>query len=76
MSQSVEPKDTILGSIDLYFGYRSNTCLEQTAERCPDSTFVGIAPLRNYRWMINDRGSAKPVPFKPSAGLVDEGAHV
>ena len=54
----------------LYFGYGSNLWLEQMARRCPDSTFVGIARLDNYAWLINDRGYANVLP------LPDSNSHV
>lgn len=44
--------------VALYFGYGSNLWLEQMAVRCPESTFVGIARLQNYNWIINERGYA------------------
>jgi hypothetical protein len=76
MSASAAPKDTTSNSTILYFGYGSNLWLQQMAERCPESTFVGIARLRNYRWMINARGSANPVPLDPSTDFEDERTHV
>lgn len=76
MSASAAPKDTIPNSTILYFGYGSNLWLKQMAERCPESTFVGIARLHNYRWMINARGSANPVPLDSSANFEDEQTHV
>lgn len=60
----------------LYFGYGSNLWLEQMAERCPESTFVGVARLRNYRWMITARGSANPVQLDSSSDPEDEEKHV
>jgi gamma-glutamylcyclotransferase len=76
MSTSIAPKDPISNSTILYFGYGSNLWLQQMAVRCPGSTFVGIARLRNYRWMINERGSANPVPLDASADFEDERTHV
>jgi gamma-glutamylcyclotransferase len=76
MSTSIAPKDTISNSTVLYFGYGSNLWLQQMAGRCPGSTFVGTARLRNHRWMINERGSANPVPLDPSTDFQDERTQV
>lgn len=46
----------------LYFGYGSNLWLNQMANRCPDSTFVAIAALQDWKWFINVRGYANIVP--------------
>ncbi|KAF2035142.1 hypothetical protein EK21DRAFT_96918 [Setomelanomma holmii] len=45
----------------IYFGYGSNLWLHQMVIRCPDSTYLGIARLNNYTWIINDRGYANVV---------------
>jgi gamma-glutamylcyclotransferase len=77
MGTSIAPKDTISNCTILYFfGYGSNLWLQQMPVRCPRSTFVGIARLRNYRWIINERGSANLVPLDPSPDSEDEGTHV
>ena len=47
-----------MASTKLYFGYGSNLWRAQMATRCPDSPFRGIARLRSYRWLINERGYA------------------
>ena len=47
-----------MASTKLYFGYGSNLWRAQMAARCPDSPFRGIARLRSYRWLINERGYA------------------
>jgi gamma-glutamylcyclotransferase len=46
----------------LYFAYGSNLCLEQMAARCPESRYIGLARLHNFRWQINQRGVANVVP--------------
>ncbi|EIN03906.1 hypothetical protein PUNSTDRAFT_47894 [Punctularia strigosozonata HHB-11173 SS5] len=46
----------------LYFAYGSNLWLEQMALRCPNSPYVGMAVLRDWRWIINERGYATIVP--------------
>jgi hypothetical protein len=46
----------------IYFGYGSNLWLHQMKTRCPTSTYQGIARLRSYKWIINDRGYANVVP--------------
>ena len=42
----------------LYFAYGSNLSLLQMAQRCPSSTYVGVAILRGWKWIINARGYA------------------
>jgi gamma-glutamylcyclotransferase len=76
MTTSIAPKDIISNSTILYFGYGSNLRLQQMTVRCPGSTFVGIDRLRNYRWMINERGSANLVPLDPSTDFQNGRAHV
>lgn len=46
----------------LYFGYGSNLWLAQMKRRCPESNFVGVALLRDWRWMVTIRGYANVVP--------------
>jgi gamma-glutamylcyclotransferase len=48
-------------SATIYFGYGSNLWLHQMTTRCPTSTYLGVARLRNYHWIINDRGYANVV---------------
>lgn len=45
----------------LYFGYGSNLWRAQMLRRCPQSTYLGIARLQHFRWIINDRGYANVV---------------
>jgi len=49
----------------VYFGYGSNLWHHQMATRCPTSTYIGIARLRPYAWLINDRGYANVVEQDP-----------
>ncbi|KAF2684365.1 hypothetical protein K458DRAFT_30851 [Lentithecium fluviatile CBS 122367] len=51
----------------IYFGYGSNLWLHQMRTRCPSSTYLGVARLPNYRWIINDRGYANVVEISPSS---------
>ncbi|KAK7724463.1 hypothetical protein SLS57_004218 [Botryosphaeria dothidea] len=51
----------------LYFGYGSNLWLAQMARRCPTSTYLGIARLRRWRWLINERGYANVVELPSSS---------
>ncbi|KAI9663009.1 MAG: hypothetical protein M1821_008056 [Bathelium mastoideum] len=44
-----------------YFGYGSNLWQHQMSLRCPRSTYLGIARLKDYRWIINARGYANVV---------------
>lgn len=54
----------------LYFGYGSNLWLHQMSVRCPSSTYVGIARLSSYRWIINDRGYANIVETSSVSDVV------
>lgn len=49
-----------------YFGFGSNLWLEQMHIRCPSSTYIGLARLNNYKWIINDRGYANVVELPSS----------
>ncbi|GAB7362975.1 hypothetical protein MBLNU230_g3270t1 [Neophaeotheca triangularis] len=49
-----------------YLGYGSNLWRSQMQSRCPTAGFVGIARLRGFRWMINQRGYANVVEIDPS----------
>ena len=58
-----------------YFAFGSNMCLAQMAERCPESTFIGKATLKGYRWQINQRHVANIIKVSnsgPSKVPVDE----
>ncbi|MCJ1361169.1 hypothetical protein MMC16_000267 [Acarospora aff. strigata] len=46
----------------LYLAYGSNLRLSQMEKRCPSSPYVGVALLRDWRWIINTRGYANIVP--------------
>ncbi|PFH51758.1 hypothetical protein AMATHDRAFT_141847 [Amanita thiersii Skay4041] len=46
----------------IYFGYGSNIWRDQMSRRCPQSTFIGIGILADWRWIINTRGSGNVVP--------------
>ncbi|KAJ7156982.1 Butirosin biosynthesis, BtrG-like protein [Mycena crocata] len=48
----------------IYFGYGSNLWREQMNSRCPDNKCLGIARLRDWRWIINTRGYANVIPSK------------
>lgn len=45
----------------IYFGYGSNLWKDQMVQRCPTSSYLGIARLNGYRWLINNRGYANVV---------------
>jgi gamma-glutamylcyclotransferase len=45
----------------LYFGYGSNLWRHQMHNRCPNSTYLGIARLNDFKWIINERGYANVV---------------
>ncbi|EUC44014.1 hypothetical protein COCMIDRAFT_99394 [Bipolaris oryzae ATCC 44560] len=57
----------------LYFGYGSNLWLHQMSTRCPSSTYLGIARLDAYKWIINERGYANIIPL---AALSSSTPHV
>jgi len=46
----------------LYFAYGSNMDASQMNERCPEAKLVGKATLKNYSFLINERGVASIVP--------------
>lgn len=46
----------------VYFGYGSNLSPRTLKQRCPDSLFIGLARLDDYRWQINNTGYANIVP--------------
>ena len=51
----------------LYFGYGSNLWLKQMHQRCPNSTYLGIARLKDFKWIINERGYANVVEVENPA---------
>jgi len=46
----------------IYFGYGSNLSPRTMKQRCPDSLFVGLGRLMDWRWVINETGYANIVP--------------
>lgn len=46
----------------VYFGYGSNLSPRTMKQRCPDSLFIGLAQLKDWKWMINETGYANIVP--------------
>ncbi len=58
---------TPLTAPTIYFGYGSNLWLHQMATRCPTSTYLGVARLNHYTWLINDRGYANVVEATKSS---------
>lgn len=58
---------TPLSASTIYFGYGSNLWLHQMATRCPTSTYLGVARLPHYTWLINDRGYANVVEANSSS---------
>lgn len=53
-------------TLNPYFGYGSNLWQHQMIQRCPTSTYLGVARLPHYRWIINDRGYANVVQLPSS----------
>ena len=56
----------------LYFAFGSNLHLGQMAKRCPESRYVGVARLHNWRFQINNRRYANVISLRGSCveGLV------
>ena len=46
----------------LYLGYASNLSPRTMKQRCPDSLYVGLARLDDWKWIINSTGYANIVP--------------
>ncbi|KAI9773057.1 MAG: hypothetical protein M1840_008177 [Geoglossum simile] len=74
MPSNKDPASAIGQRGPLYFGYGSNMWLDQMKRRCPNSPYVGIAILREWKWIINQRGYANVVPSEGDVvyGLVYE----
>ncbi|KIM37079.1 hypothetical protein M413DRAFT_423923 [Hebeloma cylindrosporum] len=51
-----------MSSKTIYFAYGSNLWLDQMERRCPESKFIGIALLNEWKWIINVRGCATIIP--------------
>lgn len=58
---SSNEENTVSRKNAIYFGYGSNLWKQQMRLRCPTSTYLGVARLPDYRWIINDRGYANVV---------------
>jgi len=48
----------------VYFGYGSNLSPRTMKQRCPDSLFIGLGKLHDYRWQINETQYANVIPSK------------
>jgi gamma-glutamylcyclotransferase len=58
-----EPSDSKMTDFScVYFGYGSNLSARTMKQRCPDSLFIGLAELRDWKWIINETGYANIVP--------------
>ena len=55
----------------MYFAYGSNLWLHQMSTRCPTATYLGIARLNTYKWLINTRGYANVVEVPDSQNDTD-----
>ncbi|KIW87123.1 uncharacterized protein Z519_12234 [Cladophialophora bantiana CBS 173.52] len=44
------------------FGYGSNLSPRTMKQRCPDSLFIGLAELKDWKWIINETGYANITP--------------
>jgi gamma-glutamylcyclotransferase len=69
LSLQYQPQDQLSMSSKptIYFGYGSNLWLHQMSIRCPSSQYLGIARLRGYKWLINDRGYANVVEIESNS---------
>ncbi|KAL2394768.1 hypothetical protein ABEF93_004823 [Exophiala dermatitidis] len=45
----------------VYFGYGSNLSPRTMKQRCPDSLYIGMAELKDWKWIINETGYANIV---------------
>jgi gamma-glutamylcyclotransferase len=57
----------------IYFAFGSNLWLTQMRTRCPSSTYLGVARLPGYKWIINERGYANVVEALLGPGAEAEG---
>ncbi|PVH77044.1 hypothetical protein DL98DRAFT_639076 [Cadophora sp. DSE1049] len=46
----------------LYLGYSSNLSPVTMRQRCPGSLYIGLAVLRDYKWIINSTSYASIIP--------------
>ncbi|CZS90196.1 hypothetical protein WAI453_004287 [Rhynchosporium graminicola] len=46
----------------LYFGYSSNLSPVTMKQRCPGSLYIGLAILKDYKWIINSTSYASIIP--------------
>jgi gamma-glutamylcyclotransferase len=74
-SSNTAPNTNTNTNTTLYFGYGSNLWLKQMHQRCPNSTYLGIARLNDFTWIINERGYANVVEdrFRQRKNAVDRG---
>ncbi|KAF2201556.1 hypothetical protein GQ43DRAFT_440491 [Delitschia confertaspora ATCC 74209] len=71
---STSPLSPSSKPLTIYFGYGSNLWLHQMQLRCPTSTYLGLARLDGYKWIINDRGYANIVETKDEENEVGTAA--
>lgn len=68
------PSSTVIKNLKspFYFAYGSNMSLKQMKHRCQTAELMGKAVLKNYQFIINQRGVASVIPKKNSIvyGLV------
>lgn len=63
---STTPTMATPNSPTLYFAYGSNLSLTQMASRCPTSSYVALARLDGWKWIIGERGYANVIPSPSS----------
>ncbi|KAG6038729.1 hypothetical protein E4U41_003780 [Claviceps citrina] len=58
---TMRPGETRTSNVKYYFAYGSNLHMKQMQRRCPNSKYVGLGRLPDFRWQINERGFANVV---------------
>jgi len=48
--------------MNYYFAYGSNIDAKQMSTRCPDARFVSVGCLKEFDFLINERGVASVIP--------------
>ncbi|KAF5349652.1 hypothetical protein D9756_008795 [Leucocoprinus leucothites] len=66
--------DAMVLTRPVYFGYGSNMWLDQMARRCPESKYLGVGLIKDWKWIICERGFAnvKRSPGDILYGLIYE----
>lgn len=70
------PSSSLPTNKTIYLGYGSNLWLHQMSQRCPTATYLGVARLDGYKWIISTRGYANVVEVSDSKDASVGGASV